>query len=59
MGIKYRTFLDGYEKVYVCSKCKTHLTTNTMLLSKVLCGLVFLIPNDSLKTATTTTNGNT
>ncbi|OBZ91739.1 Protein yippee-like 4 [Choanephora cucurbitarum] len=36
MGIQYRTYLDtGHPyRIYACSKCKNHLSTNNLLVSK-------------------------
>jgi hypothetical protein len=43
MGITYRVYLDNQHhpqqqynsRVYACSKCKNHLSTNNLLVSKV------------------------
>lgn len=35
MGMKHREYLASAEKVFGCHKCRTHLTTQELLESKV------------------------
>lgn len=34
MGLIYNTYLDGYPRIFACSKCKTHLSAHADLVSK-------------------------
>ncbi|KAL1917468.1 uncharacterized protein VTP21DRAFT_3861 [Calcarisporiella thermophila] len=33
MGLKYKTYLNG-NRIYGCSQCRTHLSTNENIISK-------------------------
>ncbi|CAO3699659.1 unnamed protein product [Rhizopus stolonifer] len=34
MGLAYRKYLDGNPSIFVCYKCKTHLSTSDKIFSK-------------------------